>query len=327
MIPFFINDQNQPQIIGPAVFPNVAAPMIIPTLPAPQPEPVIQLPQGYKVLDNQVLPANHPAPLFWVNGEYQKCPSSYELFNGLGERVCPAGFSFVLMDVPIEQIPTVHSTPPSPALSYAPAPSMSRSPDQTPEPSVEPEPRQIHLPMVDEEKPQKNRKFRHRSKQERITQVHEELRVKYTAKGLYAGNDEVLRGFDTVRVHVKTYHALGKIQEPLDEVENHPMIKIDKIATPFSMKNRFQKKGFIVYLKLKHRDMVPFVQAIFARFSEHFAKCDLALKKEDKIALQQAEAAAAQKSLSVPAEKPVSEVWMPTFEIPNMAKRSSLQAA
>jgi len=138
-------------------------------------------------------------------------------------------------------------------------------------------------------KPQ-NKKYRHRSKQLRIMEVHEKLKEEYTAKGLYADEDEVLRGFDTVRVHVKTYKALNRIECPLNDVEKHPHVQVLKIATPFSMKNRFQKKGFIVYLKLAHVDMVPIVREIFSHYKEDFAKCDIALKKEDKVALDKAKA-------------------------------------
>merc|ERR1719208_781195 len=150
---------------------------------------------------------------------------------------------------------------------------------------------------VEEVKPvekTQNKKFRHRSKQTRILEVHQKLKEEYTAKGLYAGDDEVLRGFDTVRVHVKTYKALNRIECPLNDVEKHPAVEVLKIATPFSMKNRFQKKGFIVYLKLASVDMVPIVQEIFSHYKEDFAKCDVALKKEDKLALDRARAEAAQ---------------------------------
>merc|ERR1711992_121463 len=101
-----------------------------------------------------------------------------------------------------------------------------------------------------------------------------------TDKGIYAAENEVLRGYDTVRVHVKTYKALNKIESPLSEVENDPRIKVLRIATPFSMKNKYQKKGFIVYLKLGSPSEVPAVQAVFARYSEHFKRCDVALPKE-----------------------------------------------
>merc|ERR1719461_161470 len=313
------------------------APMI-PMAPMANP-----FPGKYDILENQILPAGEPSPLFWDNGNFVECPSTLQHFNGNGERVCPPGYTFVLMDVPVSDIPVSEqenaprlSSTPSPALSYGAAPSQS-PPSISREPSLPPthlkvptafEERSVNARPVAEEKPQKNRKFRHRSKQERITQIHEMLRVKYTQRGLYAGNDEVLRGFDTVRVHVKTYHALGKIDEALDEVERHERVRIKKIATPFSMKNRFQKKGFIVYLKLQDESMVPLVQDVFALYSEHFNKCDLALKKEQKIALQEA----ANKVLSVPEEKfsqPDDAVFIPGIHMgpPPMLKRSSLQAA
>jgi len=351
LYPCVINDQNQLEFIGAPVpttaFPAVA-PMVSPMLPAPMIPlaPMANpLPGKYDILENQILPAGEPSPLFWDNGNFVECPSTFQLFNGNGERVCPPGYTFVLMDVPVSNIPVTEqedaprqSSTPSPALSYGAAPSRS-PPSISREPSVPParserptafEERSVNArPVVEEEKPQKNRKFRHRSKQERITQIHEMLRIKYTHRGLYAGNDEVLRGFDTVRVHVKTYHALGKIEEALDEVERHERVRIKKIATPFSMKNRFQKKGFIVYLKLHDENMVPYVQDVFALYSEHFNKCDLALKKEQKIAMQEA----ANKALSVPEEKfqqPEDAVYIHginTFAPPAMAKRSSLQAA
>jgi len=140
---------------------------------------------------------------------------------------------------------------------------------------------------------QQNKKFRHRSKQTRILEVHAQLKEEYTAKGLYADDDEVLRGFDTVRVHVKTFKALNRVACPLNDVEKHPGVEVLRIATPFSMKNRFQKKGFIVYLKLASPSMVPLVQEIFSHYKEDFAKCDVALKKEDKLAQDRAKARAA----------------------------------
>merc|ERR1711997_663268 len=86
--------------------------------------------------------------------------------------------------------------------------------------------------------------------------------------------------------HVKTYRGLNKIHEPLTDIENSPEITVRKIATPFSMKNKYQKKGFIVYIKLASEDMVPIVQSIFAEYAEWFPKCDIALTKEAKLALE-----------------------------------------
>merc|ERR1719163_526240 len=191
------------------------------------------------------------------------------------------------MNVPSESVePSVSAEPAGePDLLLVPSVSeaRSRSTSRSRSPSVVSEPEQTQegkATVVTKPKPPQNKKFRHRSKQERIMEVHAQLEEKFTAKGLYASEDEVLRGFDTVRVHVKTYRALNQIERPLNDVEKHPHVKILKIATPFSMKNKFQKKGFIVYLKLAHVDMVPIVQDIFKVYEEYFNKCDIALKKE-----------------------------------------------
>merc|ERR1711994_1013445 len=134
--------------------------------------------------------------------------------------------------------------------------------------------------MGPQEKTTKRKKYPHRSKQIRILEVHASLKEEYTARGLYADEDEVLRGEDTVRAHVKTFQGLNKIKDVLDEVHKCPNVTVRRIATPFSMKNKFQKKGFIVYLKLSSPAEVPAVQAVFARYSEYFKKCDVALPKE-----------------------------------------------
>lgn len=364
MYPVSLTANNQMQYIAGPILPAVNLPT---TLPVPMPVVNQSLPFNGEILQKSCLAADAPTPLLWngmswENGSFVSCPTHLECFNGLGQRVCPPGFSFVLMDVPATQIPTPLpvsqtlnvpeevqvnsiSCPPSPAFSSVSvgsvnsrvfdrqswsSPSESVTPEQTPAPEITispPIPEQIEEP-----KPHKNRKFRHRSKQERIEAVYQHLQEKYTAKGLYASHDEVLRGFDTVRVHVKRYHALGAIEDALDDVEHHPFIQIKKIATPFSMKNKFQKKGFIVYLKLTDERMVELVQKIFARdeYAEHFDKCDLALRKEDKerlIAQQEAQKKRAAQSYidAVKAPEMDYDFCVPGLEMspPNMAPRSS----
>lgn len=147
------------------------------------------------------------------------------------------------------------------------------------EPEKVEETKKVEEPKAEEEN--KAKKYPHRSKQILIEEVHAEVKEIYEAKGLYASDDEVLRGHDTVRIHVKTYDGLKKIQEALTEVEEHPEVVLYKIATPISMKNKFQKKGFIVYLKLEDRSQVPAVQSIFAKYPQ-YKKCDVALAKEEQ---------------------------------------------
>jgi len=131
------------------------------------------------------------------------------------------------------------------------------------------------------------------------------LSRKYGKTRELAGDDEVLRGEDVLRIHVKTWEGLDLIQDVLEHVES--CVPISRIALPFSMKNKFQKKGFIVYLKLQDKMYVKTVQEIFALHKEHFKKCDVALPTT--------------KSLPAPTKVPEIEVDM--FLPPVMSRRES----
>lgn len=124
-------------------------------------------------------------------------------------------------------------------------------------------------------------KYQHKSKQNRITQVYNEIKDFFQSQGVYARSEQdVLRGMDTCRVHVKNFAGLNKILEILQEVHAHPKIQLKRVATPISMKNKFQMKGFIVYMKVVEESMVPFVQGIFSKYTDLYKKCDIAKTKE-----------------------------------------------
>jgi len=125
------------------------------------------------------------------------------------------------------------------------------------------------------------RKFAHRSKQNCINEVYDNIKKFFEPLGVYAdGENEVLRGEDTCRVHVKNYAGLKKILEVLQEVYNHEKVTLTRMATCISMKNKFQKKGFICYMKLSNVNQVPIVKDIFAKYSHLYKKCDVAAPKE-----------------------------------------------
>lgn len=99
---------------------------------------------------------------------------------------------------------------------------------------------------------------------------------KYTEQGILAAKEIVLRGLDTIRLHVKKYDALATIEDALSAVEAIPEVKIIGVSIPLSMKNQFQKKGFLVYIKLGTTSMVPRAQEVLRTFGE-FRKCEVAL--------------------------------------------------
>merc|ERR1719494_432726 len=110
----------------------------------------------------------------------------------------------------------------------------------------------------------------YRSKQDMIDKVFLALSQKYTALGLL--ENKGLRGDDTIRVHVKNFNALTRIEEALIAVESHPEVRVSRVSLPFSFRNEYQKKGFLVYLKLEDVTMVPHAQSVFRQYDE-FKKC------------------------------------------------------
>merc|ERR550519_532585 len=124
------------------------------------------------------------------------------------------------------------------------------------------------------------RKYGFRSKQNKIDKVFEALCEKYENLGILASKDEVLRGEDTIRLHVKKYKALNRIQEALEAVEREESIVISKVSIPLSMKNQFQKKGFLVYTRVQDVSMVDEAKRIFQQFEE-FKKCEVARQSSE----------------------------------------------
>lgn len=121
----------------------------------------------------------------------------------------------------------------------------------------------------------KKKKFGYRSKQNKIDMVYAALVSKYTTIGTLVDQDDVLRGPNVIRLHVKKYDALCSIEDALCAVERADGLKIDGVSIPLSMKNTFQKKGFLVYIRLEEISMVESAQTILRKFPE-FKKCGVA---------------------------------------------------
>jgi len=93
------------------------------------------------------------------------------------------------------------------------------------------------------------RKYSYRSKQDKIDEVLGRLRYKYNEQGKLSEQQEVLRGEDTLRIDVKRYTALQQIESVIEKIERDSKTDLLRVDFPVSQKNRFQKKGFIAYLK------------------------------------------------------------------------------
>jgi len=141
------------------------------------------------------------------------------------------------------------------------------------------EQREQTLKLENSSGPQK--KYAYRSKQRKIDKVRSQIEEKYQSLELFADEKELVRGDDTVRVHVKTFLGLTKITEFLHEIEDHNEIRITRIACPFSKKNKNQKKGFIVYLKLQTVTQMEIVRdQIFPKYESVLKSCVVAKPRE-----------------------------------------------
>lgn len=106
----------------------------------------------------------------------------------------------------------------------------------------------------------------------------EELEITFTNQGILTKED--LRGPQVCRVHVKCFHGLNQIQKALSEVCAHPKVQLYSIAFKVTMKNRFQKKGFNVFMECVNGDMVPFIQEVFGAYTKWFPRCPVAMPRE-----------------------------------------------
>jgi len=258
----------------------------------------------------QIFPNTAEFSIFTPSGEVKPITASQYCTSQNGNFVAPQGWSFMtteeffnrhlnLAQFPSNIVPLLPSNTTSPSSSPL---STTRSP------SVE------SIQTVTTEQSETTQKTGvkrpHRSKQIKIAEIHELVKEYCEERGMFANEKEVLRGMDVLRIHVKTWEGLDLILGVIKEVES--CVQIARIALPFSMKNKFQKKGFICYMKVQDVRDVEVVQEIFSRYSNAFKKCDVALPSNKEGILAKEEQVAKLPRL-------------PIFDLtpPSMAKSSS----
>jgi len=129
----------------------------------------------------------------------------------------------------------------------------------------------------------RQKKFGYRSKQRKIDRTHRNIQEKFSALGLFSKERELVRGDDTLRIHVKTFEGLTDIQSALNEIHNHKEIEIVRVAAVFSKKNRFQKKGFIVYLKVGSVAEVDICMRLLKRYHNSLRNVAIARAKTPQV--------------------------------------------
>merc|ERR1719499_795461 len=127
---------------------------------------------------------------------------------------------------------------------------------------------------------QRQKRYGYRSKQRKIDKVFKNIQDKYQERGLFAAERELVRGDDVLRIHVKTFEGLKDIKPALEEIDE--TFTITRIAAVFSKKNRFQKKGFIIYLRLGSISEVESCLILLKKWDKSLRNIAVAKKKEGK---------------------------------------------
>jgi len=151
-----------------------------------------------------------------------------------------------------------------------------------------------------------------RTKQVMIEKVFGRLSEKYQALGIL--ESEGLRGEDTIRVHVKNFRALSMIYDALVNIESDPLVRIKKVSLPFSFRNQFQKKGFLVYLKFEEASMVPHAQKVFQGYSV-FQKCGVVRETGQYVEPVPLASTPPTEDVATDAGEPVSSTYLPSEDL------------
>merc|ERR1711879_1039968 len=167
----------------------------------------------------------------------------------------------------------------------------------------------------------RQKKFAYRSKQKKIDRTHRSIQEKFSALGLFARERELVRGDDTLRIHVKTFDGLTDIQTALNEIHNHMDIDIRRVAAVFSKKNRFQKKGFIVYLKVGSIAQVDTCMRLLDRYSETLRNIAIARSKSS---VREPSSEARNSAIPIQASKGTIEDFAPEVHIPRRLSATAM---
>jgi hypothetical protein len=79
-----------------------------------------------------------------------------------------------------------------------------------------------------------------------------------------------------VRIHVKTAVEINVIQETMSKIVGDKRLHIINVKLHYTSKNKTQKKGFIVYIKLKTRFEAPIVKNIVNEYPQLKGKVGIA---------------------------------------------------
>lgn len=126
-----------------------------------------------------------------------------------------------------------------------------------------------------------------KSKQKKINNVYQNLIRKFAQTNYL--KEEVDRSYETCRVHAKTWDGLNVIEKALDEILAEESIEIQEIGFHKSMKNKYQQKGILVYIKVASGNQVESVFDIYNSYGRHLKDHAIAVSKEEREKLRRRE--------------------------------------
>jgi len=127
------------------------------------------------------------------------------------------------------------------------------------------------------------RKYPHRSKQRKIESTTRWIKTIAENRDVFAAPRELVRGRRTFQCPAKTFQACKDVKVAFQKVLENENIQIVRIACPFSKKNEFQKKGFILYVKVENEVQVRLAEKIFM---DEGLKVRRAVSKEERLKIE-----------------------------------------
>lgn len=124
-----------------------------------------------------------------------------------------------------------------------------------------------------------------KSKQKKINVVYHNLIRKFSETGYL--KEEVDRSYETCRVHAKTWDGLNVIEKALEDILNDESVDLKEIGFHKSMKNKYQQKGILVYIKVGSTEQVERLFDIYNSFGRHLKDHAIAVSKEEREKLRQ----------------------------------------
>jgi len=114
----------------------------------------------------------------------------------------------------------------------------------------------------------RTKRYGYRTKQDKIETVYARVTEYFSEMGVLVPEDHGVRGETVARVHIKKWLSLVKIEEAIARISEDKRIKTVRVSAPVSMKNQYQKKGFLIYWETETVEGLNHLMAHFKSYDE-----------------------------------------------------------